>query len=70
MIVCVCNALSERDLVDARESGATTLAALYEVHGCQVKCGRCVDYARGLLPKAPVDLLTLGSGVQESNLSV
>ncbi|GFZ96196.1 (2Fe-2S)-binding protein [Elstera cyanobacteriorum] len=55
MIVCVCNALSERDMIRARESGAATLAALYKAHGCQVKCGRCVGHARSLLPEAPVE---------------
>lgn len=42
MYVCICNALNERRVRSALESGARTVSALYSQNGCRPQCGKCV----------------------------
>jgi bacterioferritin-associated ferredoxin len=49
MIVCVCNALKEREVRDAARKGARSPAGAYRSLGCQVKCGQCVPFARDVI---------------------
>jgi bacterioferritin-associated ferredoxin len=49
MYICICNQVTDREILDAANRGATTLEAL----GSQLKvatcCGRCADCANELL---------------------
>ena len=49
MIVCVCNAIKEREVRDAAQKGARSPARAYRDLGCQVKCGQCVPFARDII---------------------
>ena len=50
MIVCVCNALSESEIVaTAQNSGHGSAEQVYAQLGCQPICGRCLDYADDLI---------------------
>ena len=49
MIVCVCNAIRERDVRDAAQAGAMSACQAYRALGHQAKCGQCVPYAREII---------------------
>lgn len=49
MIVCVCNAIKEREVRDAARKGARSPAGAYRSLGCQVKCGQCIPFARDVI---------------------
>ncbi|WP_237442335.1 bacterioferritin-associated ferredoxin [Saccharibacter sp. 17.LH.SD] len=42
MIVCSCNALSDKDVDAAIQSGVCRTAEVYAVKKCRVQCGQCV----------------------------
>ena len=51
MIVCVCNALRERQVTAAARDGRPTNCPVttYARLGCKPKCGQCLPYARELV---------------------
>ncbi len=55
MYVCVCNAVTDKDIREAAEQGAHTLEALSERLKVATCCGRCADCARRVLHEARVD---------------
>ena len=56
MYVCLCNALTDRQVKQAvTDSGAATTSAVYAACGCRAQCGQC---ARALLA------LVRGGGAQ------
>jgi bacterioferritin-associated ferredoxin len=53
VIVCVCNALKERDVREAaRVAGNSCPKAAYAQLGCKVKCGQCLPFAKEILADA------------------
>lgn len=52
MYVCVCKAVTERQLAAAVEDGAGTLRQLRDQLGITSECGRCACYARDCLHAA------------------
>jgi len=52
MYVCVCNAVTERDIAAAACEGTTTLRQLRRDLGVTADCGRCARYARDCLRSA------------------
>lgn len=49
MYICVCNAVTERQVRDCAQSGATSLEELAFRLGVGTGCGRCRDCASGVL---------------------
>ena len=49
MIVCVCNAISEKDVREAARNGARTPEAAYGTLDCEPVCGCCLEYAQELI---------------------
>jgi bacterioferritin-associated ferredoxin len=49
MIVCVCNAITEKEVRHAAHEGARTPEAAYAALGCEVQCGCCLDYAQEII---------------------
>ncbi|TSA51039.1 MAG: hypothetical protein D4R48_00285 [Nitrosomonadales bacterium] len=49
MFVCVCNAVTEKDIGSAVSDGCRSLRELREQLGVGACCGRCSDCARGVL---------------------
>lgn len=49
MYVCLCNAVTEREVRHAAQLGATSLEDLGESLGVATCCGKCADCARGIL---------------------
>ncbi|HJT98700.1 MAG TPA: (2Fe-2S)-binding protein [Rhodanobacteraceae bacterium] len=52
MYVCICNAVTERTIREAAESGVHTLAELSRRTGCSDCCGTCSDLAQEILDRA------------------
>jgi bacterioferritin-associated ferredoxin len=52
MYVCVCNAITDREIRAAAEFGARTLEDLQACLGVATCCRRCTDCARGVLADA------------------
>lgn len=51
MYVCVCNAVTEREVYKAINAGATTVKALNRQFGIGSQCGQCVSCAKECLAK-------------------
>lgn len=49
MYVCVCNAVTDRDIIKAAENGASSLDDLTNTLNVASCCGRCSTCARDLL---------------------
>lgn len=49
MVVCICNAIRERDVRTAARCGSMTACQAYRALGHQPKCGQCVTYARAII---------------------
>ncbi len=49
MYVCICNAITDKDIRRAAASGADSLYALQDRLGVASCCGSCADHAREIL---------------------
>jgi bacterioferritin-associated ferredoxin len=49
MVVCICNAIRERDVREAARGGARSACQAYRALGRQPKCGQCVPFARAII---------------------
>lgn len=49
MYVCICKAVTDRQIRQAVELGATSLADLKESLGVATGCGKCAAFARAIL---------------------
>ena len=48
MYVCLCNALTDRDLRPHAVAGSS-VSTVYRACGCQPQCGKCVPFVRQML---------------------
>lgn len=46
MLICLCNALSDRDVNCASEQANGSVSAVFKNLGCRPNCGQCVPYIR------------------------
>lgn len=49
MYVCICNALTDRDVASAIQLGANSVSRVYQKHGCKAQCGKCSCQVRDML---------------------
>ncbi len=49
MIVCVCNAITEKEVREAARKGAHSPEAAYAEFDCEPQCGCCLDYAQEII---------------------
>jgi bacterioferritin-associated ferredoxin len=49
MYICLCNALTEKDVESAVAGGARNLSTVYRSHGCKVRCGKCTCQVRDII---------------------
>ncbi len=49
MVVCICNAIREKDIRNAAQNGAQTPSTAYAKMGCRARCGQCVSFAREII---------------------
>jgi len=52
MFVCVCNAVTDREIRNLARRGVDSLAELQMLTGCSGCCGHCADEAEALLESA------------------
>jgi bacterioferritin-associated ferredoxin len=52
MILCVCNAITEKDVGDLARAGARTPEQAYAALGHEPQCGSCLCYAQKLIDEA------------------
>ena len=52
MYVCICNAVTDKQIRRAAASGVTNLYELREHLGVASNCGSCVDQAQSILSEA------------------
>ena len=55
MIVCVCNNISDREIAQAVELGATSMDALRADLGVATCCGNCLECAHEVLQQCLAD---------------
>ncbi len=49
MYICLCNALTDRDLRQHTATGGCSVSMVYRACGCQPQCGKCVPFVRQML---------------------
>lgn len=49
MVVCICNAIREKDIRAAVRDGAETPSRAYAMMGRRARCGQCVSFAREVI---------------------
>ncbi|MEO9470415.1 (2Fe-2S)-binding protein [Parasphingorhabdus sp.] len=49
MVVCVCNAIKEKDLRAAVRSGSEKPSDVYAELGRKPKCGQCLSFAQTII---------------------
>lgn len=52
MYVCICNAVTDRQIRQAAEQGVSSMAELSRRTGCTDCCGSCADLASEILEDA------------------
>jgi bacterioferritin-associated ferredoxin len=53
MVVCVCNAIREKDLRAAVRCGSERPNDVYARLGRKPKCGQCLTFARNIISAGP-----------------
>jgi bacterioferritin-associated ferredoxin len=49
MVVCVCNAIREKDVREAARNGAQSARCVFRAAGCRPKCAQCVNFAQAII---------------------
>jgi bacterioferritin-associated ferredoxin len=57
MYVCICNALTDQQILTAAEQGARTVADAYRLHGVEINCGHCTCMAQDLIDDVAYPML-------------
>ena len=52
MIVCLCNAIRDRDLHPHTAGGCCTVSMVFRGLGAEPKCGKCVPFVRDAVRQA------------------
>ena len=60
MYICLCNALTDRDVRGTCESGCS-VSMVYRSLGCEPQCGKCVPLVRQML-REQVSVTAEGGG--------
>lgn len=69
MYVCVCNAVTEKQIHKAIDDGLRTLRELRQVLGVTAECGRCARCARDCLRVCADQALHAGGGPRSAGLT-
>jgi len=49
VIVCLCNAIKEKEVRSAARDGARSPAKAYRKLGCKFQCGQCLPLAKSII---------------------
>jgi len=69
MIVCICQRVSDRDIVRAVREGASCFDSVQIETGVAVRCGCCRDCARAVFDKACSERAAHGQACEARELS-
>jgi len=53
MYVCLCHALTDRHVREARRTGAASVHQVFKSHGVKAQCGKCCGCMRDILDESP-----------------
>jgi bacterioferritin-associated ferredoxin len=56
MYVCICQAVTEKDILDETQNGSTTVGEVCKKLGCATQCGKCASHVREVHASAKMDL--------------
>ncbi|NVK18414.1 MAG: (2Fe-2S)-binding protein [Methylocystaceae bacterium] len=59
MYVCICNGIREKEVKQAVNNGAATVARVFKAHGCKPECAKCVNCIRNVIDAETVENTTL-----------
>ena len=54
MIVCMCCRLSDRQINQAIDRGASSVAQVFRAHDCRPNCGHCVCHIQSAIAAAQI----------------
>ena len=66
MYVCVCHAVTDRQIREAALQGASSLKDLRRELGVTTDCGRCASCARACLREAREQLITVDDALPQA----
>jgi bacterioferritin-associated ferredoxin len=49
LYLCLCRAISDRDVAAFARAGACTVGQVFKAKGCKPNCGSCIGHIRGTL---------------------
>jgi len=49
VVVCICNAIREKDVREAARNGARNARCVFRQAGCKPKCAQCIDYTQSIV---------------------
>lgn len=52
MYICLCKAVTDKDIHRAVSNGATTMRCMRQLNGVGSQCGRCVGHAKEVIGEA------------------
>jgi len=52
LYLCLCRAISDRDVAALARAGACTVAQVFKAKGCKPNCGSCIGHIKGSLDEA------------------
>lgn len=53
MYICICNALTDKQISDASKGGCKTVADAYRSLGAEICCGQCRCEAQEIIDESP-----------------
>jgi len=59
MYICICNAITDKQILEAQQDGCSSIDEITQTLGVGSCCGRCIEQAE--------DLLIQNAGVQKFN---
>lgn len=60
MYVCLCNGLTDQQVRDAAQAGASRPAEVYPACGCDARCGACARTMRTLIDEHMLKIAAAG----------
>ncbi len=67
MYVCICNAVTERQIRALAEQGICTVDEMSRINGCASTCGSCIQDAEQILNSAQPGRAKLNFGISIVN---
>jgi len=50
MYICLCNGITDKQVMQAVSDGAKTVSGVYKAHGCAPQCGKCACHIKDMIP--------------------